>query len=202
MRVAVAGGTGVVGRRVVAALEHRGHDAVVLARSRGTDLTSGAGLSGALNGVEALIDVTSVASTRRAVCVEFFTTVSSNLLNAGARAGVAITSVCRSSASTASGSGTTRARWRRRRSWPPARCSGASCAPRSSTSSRPRPCSARRSVRSRSSRSCGHSRWPRPRWPRPSWTSRPAPLPAGCRTSPDRGGEAHRHGAQHRPQPR
>ena len=41
------------------------------------------------HGVEALIDVTSVASTRRAVCVEFFTTVSSNLLNAGARAGVA-----------------------------------------------------------------------------------------------------------------
>ena len=89
MRVAVAGGTGVVGRKVVAALEHRGHDAVVLARSHGTDLTSDEGLGGALHGIESVIDVTSVASTRRADCVEFFTTVSSNLLDAGARAGVA-----------------------------------------------------------------------------------------------------------------
>ena len=37
MRVAVAGGTGVVGRHVVTALEAAGHEAVVLSRSGGVD---------------------------------------------------------------------------------------------------------------------------------------------------------------------
>ena len=48
MRIAVAGGTGVVGRHLVAALQAEGHEAVVLARSAGIDLTSGDGLDRAL----------------------------------------------------------------------------------------------------------------------------------------------------------
>ena len=40
-RVAVAGGTGVVGRRVVAALAEAGAEPVVLARAAGVDLVSG-----------------------------------------------------------------------------------------------------------------------------------------------------------------
>jgi nucleoside-diphosphate-sugar epimerase len=35
MRIAVIGGTGVVGRHTVAALRRAGHDTVVVARSRG-----------------------------------------------------------------------------------------------------------------------------------------------------------------------
>lgn len=41
MRVAVAGGTGLVGRYTVEALEQAEMDVVVLARSRGVDLATG-----------------------------------------------------------------------------------------------------------------------------------------------------------------
>ncbi|HWO64537.1 MAG TPA: NAD-dependent epimerase/dehydratase family protein, partial [Umezawaea sp.] len=54
MRVAVAGGTGLVGTMVVERLEEAGHSAVVLSRSRGVDLTTGAGLAPALAGCDAV----------------------------------------------------------------------------------------------------------------------------------------------------
>jgi nucleoside-diphosphate-sugar epimerase len=38
MRIAVAGGTGTVGRHVVAHAQNAGHDVVVLSRSRGVDV--------------------------------------------------------------------------------------------------------------------------------------------------------------------
>src|SRR5487761_2599421 len=44
MRVAVAGGTGVVGQHAVENLEKAGHEAVVLARSRGVDVATGDGV--------------------------------------------------------------------------------------------------------------------------------------------------------------
>lgn len=88
MRVAVAGGTGVVGRQVVRALEARGHAAVVLARSRGVDLTTGAGLDEQLRDVEAVIDVSNTTAQRRGAAVAFFAAVTGNLLQAESRAGV------------------------------------------------------------------------------------------------------------------
>jgi uncharacterized protein YbjT (DUF2867 family) len=87
VRVTVAGGTGVVGRHVVAALRRRGDDAVVLARSAGVDVVSGAGLDAALDGCDAVVDVVSVTTTRAAVAVEFFETATGNLVAAAARAG-------------------------------------------------------------------------------------------------------------------
>jgi nucleoside-diphosphate-sugar epimerase len=51
MKTAVAGGTGCVGRFVVEALRANGDEPVVLARSTGVDLTTGAGLDDALRGV-------------------------------------------------------------------------------------------------------------------------------------------------------
>jgi uncharacterized protein YbjT (DUF2867 family) len=88
MRVAVAGGTGVVGRRVVTALTSAGHQVVVLARANGIDLVSGAGLASALDGVRAVIDVSNVVTTRRQQAVEFFSTVTRQLMAAGELAGV------------------------------------------------------------------------------------------------------------------
>ncbi|MFJ8922894.1 SDR family oxidoreductase [Streptomyces sp. NPDC102415] len=88
MRVAVAGGTGVVGRLVVEELAAAGHEPVVLARSRGVDLLSGEGVDAALAGVEAVIDVSDRKAISRGRAVAFFGPVSRNLLDAGARAGV------------------------------------------------------------------------------------------------------------------
>lgn len=88
MRVAVAGGTGCVGRYVVAALERRGHEPVVIARSTGVDLTTGRGLDAALEGVEVVVDVTDVRSSRRRKGVSRRTRMTRTLLEAEQRAGV------------------------------------------------------------------------------------------------------------------
>lgn len=89
MRIVVAGGTGVVGRRVVEVAAVRGHDVVVLSRATGHDLAHGRdGLDAALEGADAVVDVTNVvtASARRAT--RFTTGVTRRLLAAGGRVGV------------------------------------------------------------------------------------------------------------------
>jgi uncharacterized protein YbjT (DUF2867 family) len=88
MRVAVAGGTGLVGQHVVTRLVQAGHEPVVLARSRGVDLTTGAGLDAALAGAETVIDVSNVTTLSKKRAVRFFTDATARLLEAGARAGV------------------------------------------------------------------------------------------------------------------
>ena len=88
MRVAVVGGTGLVGRYTVEALEQVGHDAVVVARSRGVNVATGAGLGKALDGVEAVVDVTNTMALDPAGAREFFGATTRNLLAAGQSAGV------------------------------------------------------------------------------------------------------------------
>lgn len=80
MRIAVAGGTGLIGRMVVAAARERGHVPVVLSRSSGFDLMTGTGLDKALQSVDAVIDVTNIVTLRRTT---FFETVTRNLHTAG-----------------------------------------------------------------------------------------------------------------------
>jgi uncharacterized protein YbjT (DUF2867 family) len=88
MRVAVAGGTGLVGRKTVEALERAGHEVVVLARSRGIDLTTGEGLDAALEGVKAVVDVSNTSSIDPAGTRAFFEAETRQLLAAETRAGV------------------------------------------------------------------------------------------------------------------
>ncbi|MEV8545013.1 NAD(P)H-binding protein [Streptomyces sp. NPDC051572] len=89
MRVAVAGGTGLVGRYVVEELVAAGHEPVVLSRSRGVDLVSGgAGLDAALDGADAVVDASNVTTTSARKSVAFFDAVARSLLDAGERAGV------------------------------------------------------------------------------------------------------------------
>jgi uncharacterized protein YbjT (DUF2867 family) len=88
MRIAVAGGTGMIGRHIVDVLRERGHDPVVLTRSTGVDLTTGEGLAGALDGCDAVIDVTSVRTTSAKASREFFGAATRNLLAAEEAAGV------------------------------------------------------------------------------------------------------------------
>jgi uncharacterized protein YbjT (DUF2867 family) len=88
MKVAVAGGTGLVGRMIVDAAHERGHDVVVLARAEGVDLTTGDGLAERLAGVDAVIDATNLGTQKRAEAEAFFGGVTRTLLAAAAEAGV------------------------------------------------------------------------------------------------------------------
>lgn len=62
MRIAVVGGTGLVGRHTVRAVGDAEHDAVVVARSRGGDVATGAVMDDALIGVDPVTDVTNTAN--------------------------------------------------------------------------------------------------------------------------------------------
>lgn len=88
MRVAVIGGTGLVGRFTMESLRRGGHDAVGVARSTGVDVTTGAGLDEALADADAVIDVTNTPATDAGEAEEFFGSVSRHLLAAEKRAGV------------------------------------------------------------------------------------------------------------------
>ncbi|MFC7546886.1 SDR family oxidoreductase [Plantactinospora sp. GCM10030261] len=88
MRMAVAGGTGVVGRLVVERARAAGHEVVVISRSHGVDLTTGAGLDEALTEVSAVIDVSNIATLNRSVAIRFFEATTRTLLDAEQRCGV------------------------------------------------------------------------------------------------------------------
>jgi uncharacterized protein YbjT (DUF2867 family) len=90
MLIAVTGGTGAIGRELVAALAARGHEVRSLSRSGPLpiDLRDGTGLDAALDGVEAVIDAANAGPAKaaaRAVLVDG----NRHLLAAEARAGVA-----------------------------------------------------------------------------------------------------------------
>jgi uncharacterized protein YbjT (DUF2867 family) len=89
MRIAVIGGTGLVGGHAVRALGRAGHEAVVVARSRGVDLTTGKGLDEALTAVEAVIDTTNARAGDAERARELFGAMTERLLDAERRAGVA-----------------------------------------------------------------------------------------------------------------
>ena len=55
-KIAVAGATGRLGRRVVEVLAGDGHDVVAMSRATGVDIVTGEGLAAALPGVECIID--------------------------------------------------------------------------------------------------------------------------------------------------
>jgi uncharacterized protein YbjT (DUF2867 family) len=87
-RIAVVGATGRVGHHVVDVLQADGHDVVAIARSRGVDAITGAGLDDALAGVEVIVDAATGPSPDEQAATEFFATSARNLQAAGERAGV------------------------------------------------------------------------------------------------------------------
>jgi uncharacterized protein YbjT (DUF2867 family) len=88
MRIAVAGGTGTVGRHVVAVARERGHHVVGISRAEGVDLVNGRGLYQALQGAETVIDVSGIQTVSTKKAVDFFTNATQNLLAAEKQAGV------------------------------------------------------------------------------------------------------------------
>jgi uncharacterized protein YbjT (DUF2867 family) len=87
MKIAVVGGTGLIGSQVVARLNQQGHEATALSLSTGVDLITGAGLDDALAGAEAVVNLTN-SPTFDAASPEFFRTSMANLLEASRSAGV------------------------------------------------------------------------------------------------------------------
>jgi uncharacterized protein YbjT (DUF2867 family) len=88
MKIAIAGGTGTVGRPTVEAVRAAGHEPVVLTRGKGADLVAGTGLDDSLQGVDAVIDTANVNTLSADAATTFFTTATGNLIQAAARAGV------------------------------------------------------------------------------------------------------------------
>ncbi len=86
--IAVAGGTGALGREVVDAVRRRDLVPSVISRAEGVDLTTGAGLDEALAGSSAVIDASNVAALRAKASIAFFEAATGHLLEAGERAGV------------------------------------------------------------------------------------------------------------------
>ena len=88
MRIAVAGGSGLVGRQVFEAARFRHHEVVVLSRSHGVDIQAGSGLRQALRDVDAVIDVLDPGTTDEAPATEFFTRTTDNIARLGVESGV------------------------------------------------------------------------------------------------------------------
>jgi len=88
MRVAVLGATGRIGKHTVDRLTRSGHETVPISRSTGVDAYTGAGLDKALAGVDVVVDVCNTRSQDEAEIVDFFGTITGNLLAAEERVGV------------------------------------------------------------------------------------------------------------------
>jgi uncharacterized protein YbjT (DUF2867 family) len=89
VKIAVIGGTGVLGSKVVGTLRDRGHDAVAASRSTGVNALTGEGLADALAGADVVVDVSNAPSFDAGPVMEFFTTSTENLVAAARGAGVA-----------------------------------------------------------------------------------------------------------------
>jgi len=87
MKIAVIGGTGLIGSQVVKILNAGGHQAVPHSPSSGVDLLSGRGLPEALNGADVVVNLTN-SPTFDDASPAFFQTTMDNLLAAAATAGV------------------------------------------------------------------------------------------------------------------
>jgi len=88
MKVAIIGGTGLIGSKVVARLRGDGHQAVPASPDTGVNTLTGEGLAQVLTGAAVVIDVSNSPSFEDAAVLKFFRTSTGNLLAAEAEAGV------------------------------------------------------------------------------------------------------------------
>ncbi|MGW8568300.1 SDR family oxidoreductase [Isoptericola sp. NPDC055881] len=88
MRIVVVGGTGLIGKQVIAHLTGAGHEAVAAAPSTGVDTVTGKGVDAALAGADVVVDVSNSPSFADEDVLRFFTTSTRTLLDAERRAGV------------------------------------------------------------------------------------------------------------------
>ena len=86
MKIAVIGGTGLIGSQVVRDLNEAGHEAVPHSLSTGVDILTGKGLDAALDGADVVVNLTN-SPTFDDASPAFFRTSMDNLLAAAERAG-------------------------------------------------------------------------------------------------------------------
>lgn len=87
MKIAVIGGTGLIGSQVVDNLNAEGYEAVPHALSTGIDVLTGQGVDEALAGADVVVNLTN-SPTFDDASLAFFRTSMDNLLDAAQRAGV------------------------------------------------------------------------------------------------------------------
>ncbi|MER6032969.1 MULTISPECIES: SDR family oxidoreductase [unclassified Streptomyces] len=87
MKIAVIGGTGLIGSQVVKNLTAAGHEAVPHSKSTGVDIISGRGLDEAVAGADVVVNLTN-SPTFDEASLAFFRTSMDNLLAASHKGGV------------------------------------------------------------------------------------------------------------------
>ncbi|OIK24009.1 SDR family oxidoreductase [Streptomyces malaysiense] len=87
MKIAVIGGTGLIGSQVVENLNAAGHEAVPHSKSTGVDIISGQGLDEAVAGADVVVNLTN-SPTFDEASLAFFRTSMDNLLAAARKGGV------------------------------------------------------------------------------------------------------------------
>jgi uncharacterized protein YbjT (DUF2867 family) len=88
MKIVIIGGTGLIGRQLVADLASRGHEVVTASPSSGVDILTGAGLAEAFADAQIAVDVSNSPSFADEDVLAFFRTSTANILAAAGRAGV------------------------------------------------------------------------------------------------------------------
>lgn len=88
MKIVVIGGTGLIGKKVVARLVSQGHEVVAASPATGINALTGVGLAQALKGARVVVDVANSPSFEDQAVLNFFETSGRNLAAAEKEAGV------------------------------------------------------------------------------------------------------------------
>lgn len=88
MKIAVIGGTGLIGSKVVAKLKQKGHTAIAAAPNTGVNTVTGEGLADALAGAQIVVDVANSPSFEDKPAMDFFQAAGKNIAAAELSAGV------------------------------------------------------------------------------------------------------------------
>jgi uncharacterized protein YbjT (DUF2867 family) len=88
MRIVVIGGSGLIGRGLVANLRRQGHEVFPASPSSGVNTLTGEGLDEAMAGAKVVVDVSNSPSFEGEAAMAFFRTSTRNLLEAVRKAGV------------------------------------------------------------------------------------------------------------------
>jgi len=90
MKFIIVGGTGLIGSRLVAKLNQSGHAAVPASPRTGVNTLTGDGLGAALEGADAVVDLSDSPSFEERAVMDFFQTSTTNQLAAERDAGIGV----------------------------------------------------------------------------------------------------------------